>query len=187
VISGLAFLVGSCIAWYSWTQMARPFVFHAPAYHPPALTVLLGVLAIVLLAVAAYAARGMGRTASSRTPPGPWMVAITVLLLGFPWYGLMVVVFGRWMDLALWIPMVTASVWGIGVYLLIGRWTTSAGWQDRHRWALSFGGLLVCMIAGFLGAPAWSRTDTIAKAVMNVIAVVCMAVLAVRIARRSPV
>jgi hypothetical protein len=185
VISSVVFLIGSFIAWYSWTQMARPFAFHAPPYTPPALTVALGILAILLLVIASHAARGLGRASSARTPPAPWAVVLIALVLGFPWYGLMVVVFGGRMDLPLWIPMVSASVWGIGVFLLIGRWTTTSRWQDLHRWALSFGGLLVCMLAGFLGAVAWSRTDTIAKAVMNVIAVGCMLYLRRRIVQRS--
>jgi hypothetical protein len=189
LLSTLAFLVGSFVAWFSWTQMARPYAFHAPPYEPPALTLLAGFLAIGLLAVAARAARGAGqtRTASAHNPPRPWLVAIVALLLGFPWYGLMVVVFGRWMDLPLWIPMTLAGAWGLASYGLIGRWTTTSGWQDPHRWALSMGALLVCMIAGFLGAGAWSRTDTIAKAVMNLAAVGCMAALAVRIARRPAI
>jgi hypothetical protein len=185
VISSVVFVVGSFIAWYSWTQLARPFAFHASPYSPPVGTVALGALVIVLLAMAAYAARGAGRTSSPRTPPGPWVVTFAALLLGFPWYGLMVVVFGRWSQLPLWIPMLSASIWGVAAFLLIGRWTTASGWQDRHRWALSFGGLLVCMLAGFLGAPAWSRMDTIAKGVMNLIAVACMLHLRAQIERRS--
>ncbi len=185
VLSSVAFLLGSFIAWYSWTQIALTLVFHVPAYHPPLLTVLLGLVAIVLLAGAAYAMREAGRVASPRTPPRPWLVAVTAMLLAFPWYALMVVVFGRWTDLPLWIPMVAASLWGLGAYFLIGRWTVASGWQDEHRWALSFGALLVCMLAGFLGAAGWSRMDTIAKAVMNLIAVACMLGLARLIARRS--
>jgi len=185
VISALVFAVGSFIAWFTWTQQALPNVFHVPVYHPPALTVALGLLAIVLLAVAAYAARSAGRTTSVRVAPAPWVVALTALLLGFPWYLLMVLVFGRWTDLPLWIPMVLASAWSVAAFLLVGRWTTASGWQDRHRWALTFGALLVCMIAGFLGAPNWSRMDTIAKAVMNGMAVVGMLALDLRIRRRS--
>jgi hypothetical protein len=185
VISSVTFLVGSFIAWFSWTQMALPYVFHVPAYHPPLLTVLLGVLAIVLLAAAAHAVRSRGGVSSSSVPQRPWVVALTALLLGFPWYLLMVVVFGRWTHLPLWISMVTATAWGTAASLLIGRWTTAAGWSDRHRWALAFGALIVCMAAGFLGAGGWSRTDTVAKAVMNVIAVACMVLLRARIMRRS--
>jgi hypothetical protein len=89
------------------------------------------------------------------------------------------------MDLPLWIPMTMASAWALGVYLVIGRWTATSGWRDEHRWALSFGALLVCMLAGFGGADAWADSDLIAKAVMNVVAVGCMSALARRISRRS--
>ena len=30
-----SFLLGSYLAWYSWTRIARPKVFHVPAYTPP--------------------------------------------------------------------------------------------------------------------------------------------------------
>ena len=186
VTSGIVFLIGSFVAWFSWTQMARPFAFHAPPYHPPTLTVGLGLLAIILLGVAARSSRGAGQPATSRTPPQPWVVVLATLMLGFPWYGLMALVFGGPRELPLWIPMVAASLWGLAAFVLIGRWTTATGWRDIHRWALSFGGLLVCMIAGFLGAAGWSRMDTIAKAVMNLVAVACMAVLARHIVHRSP-
>jgi hypothetical protein len=184
LIASVVFLVGSFIAWFTWTQQALPNVFHVPVYHPPALTMALGLLSIVLLTLAASAARGIGVTRASRTPPPPWLVALAALLLGFPWYGLMAVVFGGW-RVPLWILMIAASAWGSAAWLLIGRWTTASGWQDSHRWALGFGALLVCMSAGFLGAANWSRTDTIAKAVMNVLAVAGMVILAVRIARRT--
>jgi hypothetical protein len=186
VISGVVFLIGSFVAWFSWTQMARPFAFHAPVYHPPVATVGLGLLAIVLLGIAAYAARAVGRVATPRTPPHPWAAVLAALVLGFPWYGLMALVFGTLSSPPLWLPMAAAAVWGTGAFLLIGRWTTATEWRDIHRWGLSFGALLVCMVAGFLGAPGWSRTDTVAKAVMNLVAVACMALLARRIARRSP-
>ena len=185
VIAGVTFLVGSYIAWFTWTQQALPNVFHVPVYHPPALTMALGLLSIALLAFAAHAARGIGRTPSARVPPRPWLAALAALLLGFPWYGLMAVVFGGRTSLPLWIPMLTASAWGVAAWLLIGRWTTTSACRDMHRWALAFGALLVCMLAGFLGAANWSRMDTIAKAVMNLVAVACMIVLAMRIARRS--
>lgn len=183
-VSSVAFVVGSFIAWYLWTQMARPNVFHVPAYDPPAVTVLLGFLAIVLLAGWAYAVRRSGPVPAARRALPPWVVALAALLLGFPWYFLMVVVFAPGLTLALWIPMVLACVWGALGFGVV-RWLSSgAGWEDRHRWALSLGALLVCMIAGFLGAGSWSRLDTIAKAVMNVIAVAFMLVLRARIARR---
>jgi len=62
----------------------------------------------------------------------------------------------------------------------------AAGWQERHSWSLAFAALIVCMVAGFLGAGAWSRLDTVAKAVMNVVAIAGMIALRGRIARRVP-
>lgn len=184
VLSCVVFVLGSFVAWYLWTQMARPNVFHVPAYDPPAVTILLGVLAIVLLTVGAHAARGSGPSPSARRAAPPWVVALAALLLGFPWYFLMVVVFAPGLTLALWIPMVLACVWGALAFGVVQWMSAGAGWNDRHRWALCLGALLVCMIAGFLGAASWSRLDTIAKAVMNVVAVAGMLVLRARIARR---
>jgi hypothetical protein len=36
-VSSVVFLVGSVVAWFLWTQNARPNVFHVPVYHPPTL------------------------------------------------------------------------------------------------------------------------------------------------------
>ncbi len=134
------FLIGSFIAWFLWTQQARPDVFHVPVYHPPALTVSLGVLAIALLAVAAYGVREAGRTPSDRVPPRPWVMTTAALVLGFPWYLLMVLVFSPHPpDVPLPIAMALACAWAIGAYLLIRRWGSASGWRDTHRWALCFG------------------------------------------------
>jgi hypothetical protein len=183
-VSSAVFVLGSLIAWYLWIKVARPNVFHVPVYDPPAVTVLLGFLAIVLLAGCAYVARGSGPVPSVRRSLPPWVMAFVALLLGFPWYFLMVVVFAPGLTLALWIPMAFAWAWGTVAFVVIRRLSSGAGWDDRHRWALSLGALLVCMSAGFLGAASWSRLDTIAKAVMNVMAVVGMLVLRARIGRR---
>jgi hypothetical protein len=104
-----------------------------------------------------------------------------------PWYSLMILVFAPARELPLLVPVVMATAWAAAVFLLIKRWSLTSEWRDMHRWGLCFGALLVCMVGGFLGASAWPLTDTVAKAVLNVIAVVCMAYLAVSITRRSAV
>jgi hypothetical protein len=187
VVASAVFLLGSFIAWFLWTQRARPLMFHVPVYHPPILTVLIGVLAIILLAAGAYAVRRSWSDPSPGRPPLPWIVAATSVLLGLPWYSLMILVFAPARGLPLLVPVVMATAWAAAVFFLIKRWSLTSEWRDMHRWALCFGALLVCMAGGFLGARAWSLMDTVAKAVLNVIAVVCMARLAVRIARRSAV
>ena len=45
IISMALFLAGSIIAWYGWTQQARPRL-HAVPYHPPVILILLGFAAI---------------------------------------------------------------------------------------------------------------------------------------------
>jgi hypothetical protein len=187
VIASAVFLVGSFIAWFAWTRQARPNVFHVPAYHPPLPTVLAGVCAIALLAVGAYLARQSWRDPSPGTPPRPWVVAITALVLGLPWYALMILVFGPPRELPLLVPVVIATAWAAAAFFVIKRWSLTSGWGDMHRWALCLGALLVCMVGGFLGASVWPIMDIVAKAVLNVLAIVCLAGLARRIARRSAV
>jgi hypothetical protein len=169
VVASLVFLVGSFIAWFLWTQRARPMMFHVPVYR---------------LAAGAYVIRHSWRDCLPGRPPPPWALVTIVLLLGLPWYSWMVLVFGPARNLPLLVPVVIGTTWAAGVFLLVRRWSLTSAWQDMHRWALCLGALLVCMIGGFLGASAWSPTDIVAKAVLNVIAVVGMANLAARIARR---
>jgi hypothetical protein len=184
-LSAVVFLAGSLMAWFLWTQNARPNVFHVPVYHPPLLTLLLGATAIVLLAGGAYPARRTSQIARPRALPPPWVVALAAFALGLPWYVLMVLVFAPRPDLPLWMPMAAASAWAIGACFLIGRWSKASGWQERHSWALCLGAMLVCMVGGFLGASTWSRLDIAAKAAFNVIAVLGMVLLRQRLVRNA--
>lgn len=184
IVAGVVFLVGSFIAWFLWTQRARPAVFHVPVFHPPIPTVLLGVFAIAFLAAGAYLVRHSWREPWPGRSPRPWVVATTALLLGLPWYSWMILVFGPARQLPLLVPVVLGTAWAGAAFFLVKRWSLTSAWQEMQRWALCFGALLVCMVGGFLGASAWPLADTVAKAVLNVIAVGCMALLAVRIARR---
>jgi hypothetical protein len=180
-IASAVFVVGSFIAWFLWTQQARPNVFHVPAYHPPIVTVLLGALAIVLLGLTGYAVRKAPAT-STRSALPPWVMTLATLLLGFPWYALMAVVFVPKPLAPLPIVIAAAAAWAVVGFVVIRHFALSSGFGERHRWALCFGALLVCMLAGFLGASTWPRSDIIAKAVLNVAAVAGMLGLLSRIA-----
>jgi hypothetical protein len=185
LIASGVFLFGSLIAWFLWTQRARPLAFHVPVYHPPLVTVLAGLLAIVLLGTAAYFVRHRWNTLSPGTPPRPWIVAMAALLLGLPWYLLMVVVFAPTPKLPLAVPLGAAVIWGAGVFLLVKRWALTGEWGDLHRWALCLGAISACMTGGFLGSNTWPRMDIIAKGLLNVIAVVGMAWLARSVVQRE--
>jgi hypothetical protein len=179
----VVFLVGSFLAWFLWTQRARPLMFHVPVYHPPTVTTLLGLLTIGLLVIAAFVARKTWRTALPGTAPRPWAVAVAGVLLGLPWYLLMLMVFAPMPRIPVWVPAVTAAAWGAAVFFLIKGWSLRTDWMDLHRWALCLGALLVCMVGGFLGASAWSRMDLVAKVVLNVIGLIGMVALGARISR----
>lgn len=184
VTVSVLFLLGSFVAWFSWTQQARPKVFHVAKYVPPLPALVLGALAIALLAAMAYAIRGIatGNTNAARTA-APWLVGLGTLPLGFVWYGLIVLVFVPQPSLPLWIPMVGGIAWATLAFFVVKRLATSLGWSDLHRWALVSSAILVCMVAGFAGSSTWSRIDVIGKGAMNVIAVVLLLLLGRRIVK----
>jgi hypothetical protein len=180
VIAGLVFLLGSFIAWFTWTQQARTMVFHAPKYQPPLALIAAGVLTIALLAIAAWALRGAAeaKVSRSRKAPKPWQVGIGGFLLGMPWWVLISLVFIPNISIDPPIPLAVGVLWAVFAFFVIRRWSSGAEWGDMHRWALIFSAILVCMLGGFGGSSVWSRMDLTGKAVLNVIAVLCLLVLA---------
>jgi hypothetical protein len=173
IIASLVFLLGSRLAWYAWIKRVRPMIFHVPAYHPGAITIIAGLLAIVLLAIEAYLIRDKSHVIAGRSTPSAWMVGVVALALGFPWYWLMELQFSpQSKHPPFWIPMTVCVAWAGLAYLLYRRWTSSPQWSDLHRWTLSFAATLVCMLAGFLGSSSWSRVDLVGKILLNVVAMV---------------
>jgi len=190
-ISSLVFVLGSSIAWFLWTQNARPHVFHVPKYQPPFLAIFSGALSILLLTFAAYALRNVGphasRAQATSSTPSPWTVGLVTLVFGFPWYLLMFLIFGPKRDIPLGVPIIAGIVWASVIFFVIQRWVSSPGWSDIHRWALVFSATLVCMIAGFSGSGTWPRMDILGKVILDVFAVAGFIWLALKISRPQPV
>jgi hypothetical protein len=185
-IATIAFVVGSPALWAVWTQNAVPFAFHQPKYWPPQSTLLLGVFATVLLGVAAYVVRhSSSRTPSTSSAPAPWIVSAVAAALALPWWILIVLVFVPQPSLPLSLVLLAALIWAAATYLLIRRWSMSSTWNDRHRWALAFGALMICMLLGYLGSSLWPVIDLAAKILFNAIAVAGMIVLARNIWQRT--
>ncbi len=176
VVSVIVFLAGAFIAWYAWTQQARPNVFHAPIYDPPITAMLAGLAAITLLVLAAYVFRRADRhrAGETRNAPGTRLVFAIALLLGFPWYVLLVLVFVPNPPVPAWVAVIAGCAWAIVAFLILRNISSRPGWGDLHRWALIFGAMLVCMLCGFLGSNAWPAIDLVGKVVMNLVALIWM-------------
>jgi hypothetical protein len=189
-VASVVFVFGSFIAWFLWTHIARVRVLHVDAYNTPFVTIFSGFAMIVFLATGAYVMRGIGGgSGSSQASPSavpPWIVGLATLFFGFPWYALLGLVFGPKREIPLWIPVVCAALWASLAYLVARWFTSSPAWSDTHRWAAVFCASLVCMIAGFLGSSAWSRTDLLGKAILNALAVAGFIWLEQKIAARAP-
>jgi len=190
IIAAVLFLLGSRIAWYAWIKRVRPMIFHLPPYHPGALTIGSGVLAIALLALLAYAVRRVGTGAPNplHGAPPAWLVLVLSFVLGCPWYALMSFVFRpKPSQIPFGVIMAAAAVWAVLVYLLIGRWVHAARWNNVHPWALSFGATLLCMAAGFMGSNTWKPIDLYGKAVLNLLAVIAFILLLTRLRRSESI
>jgi hypothetical protein len=190
IIAAVLFLLGSRIAWYAWIKRVRPMIFHLPPYHPGALIIGSGVLAIALLALLAYAVRRVGTGAPNplHGAPPAWLVLVLGFVLGCPWYALMSFVFRpKPSQIPFGVIMAAAVVWAVLVYLLIARWVHAARWNNVHPWALSFGATLLCMAAGFMGSNTWKPIDLYGKAVLNLLAVIAFILLLTRLRRSESI
>ena len=186
VIAAIVFVLGCIGLWAIWTQSTVPIAFKQPTYWPPLATLLLGAVGILLLAGAAYALRTLpSRTTSSSSTPAPWIVAVTAMGLSVGWWGLIALVFAPQLPVPFWIALGVAPFWAMAASFLLARWSASAAWTERHRWALAFGALVICMLLGYLGSSLWPRIDLAAKVVLNALAVVWMLSLGRRIWRRT--
>lgn len=180
VVAGVAFLLGSLVAWYSWTQVARTTVFHMPEYRPPLPAVLLAVAAVVLLAAAAFSrwtAPRPGRPETARPAPPPRLVGLTAFGFGLPWSALVLLAYGAAPAVPFEVPLI-AGVASVGaVLVLVARWTSRRSWGDAHRFAVVFGGVAACMAGGFVVFAVGGAlpVDWVGKAVLDGIAVVLLA------------
>jgi hypothetical protein len=189
VLAGLAFLFGSFVAWYSWTQVARTKVFHMPEYQPPIAYVLLASGAIVFLVTAAFGPWASHRSdgpRSGRPAPDPRLVGSFAFLFGLPWSVLVLLAFGAVPTVPFELTLIAGVGWIGAVLFLFVRWTSSPSWDDRRRFAVISGGIVACMAGGFVifAVGGALPVDWIGKVVLNGIAVLGLARLGHDLRRR---
>ena len=172
VMASIAFVVGSFMAWYAWTQRARVMIFHMPKYSPALIYLAGGVAVILLLVLAAYALPAPANRDTVSTAPTPRLVGVAAFVLGVPWGAFILFGFGFFSSVPFPPVLGIAAAWAGATFFVMRRWIGTSDWSDMHRYALVLGGVLACMAAGFVvyeftGA---RRVDWIAKAALNVAA-----------------
>jgi hypothetical protein len=191
VTVGVLFVLGAGAAWYGWTQRARVRIFHMLAYSPPALYLVIGIAAILLLLLAACAlpSRGSQEGLSTSRAPAPWLTGLILFALGFPWASFIVLGWGGGAlpGIPFGVVLACGLAWAAFTLALARRWTSSADWGDAHRYALVFGGMLACMAGGFVVFKVTGalREDWIVKSMLNVVALGCLVSLGRRMKRRA--
>lgn len=180
------FPIGSFLAWYSWTQIARPKVFHVPAYNPPAPAAL---TAATIIAALVFTALGPLRNTlpfprPPRTPPPPWLLGAAGALCAALWYGLVLLAFGIAPAFPPALAAVLALVLLAAILLLLPRWTISPRWQSPHTYSIIFGAMIGSMAAGFIGFIGAAPMDLYFKIAVDLAAVGLMALLGARVRTR---
>jgi hypothetical protein len=190
VIVSIAFVMGAFMAWYGWTQKARVQIFHLPPYSPPPLYILTGFAAILLLILAAYLlplSRPREGRLTSHSAPSPWLVGLIGCALGAPWAAFILLAFGPAPGIPSGAVLAGGLAWAALTFLLVRRWASSCNWHDTHRLALVFGGVVACMLGGFVVFKVGGalRIDWIGKAVLNAAAIVWLVSLTRKVQHRD--
>jgi hypothetical protein len=189
VLAGVVFVLGAFMAWYGWTQRVRVKIFHMPPYSPPRIYILTSVAGILLLIVAAYALPSSETRESvvSRSASAAWIVGLVICALGSPWAAFVLLGFGSLPTIPFRPVLAVGVTWASLAFLLTRAWTSSTNWRDIHRFAVVFGGVLACMLGGFVvfkfgGAV---RVDWIGKTILNAAAVPWLVSLGRAVLRRE--
>jgi len=181
------FLMGSRIAWYGWTQQARPRL-HAAPYHPPLAMIALGLLAIGGLIALAYFVRGFGKQdPENRQPVIPaWIAGVIAFVMGAAWFQLIAQEFVPKPVQPFWIAIALGIVWATLAFILFWWWSSPAAWSEIHRFASAVGATLACMAVGYLTIATWPKVDIMGKLIFDGFALIGFLILANKVfARRN--
>lgn len=167
------FLLGCRVAWYGWTQKARPRM-GAAAYHPPLSLLALGVVAILALIAAAYLTRNVWKPAAQdhRHPAPLWLVGLAAFLMGSAWFNVIGQIFIPKPVQPFCIVIAAGCTWAALAFVLFVWWSSRATWTRAHGFASAFGATLACMATPYLTIASWPKVDVIGKIIFDVLALV---------------
>lgn len=179
------FLLGSILAWFTWTQIARPKVFHLPVYHLSLPTVISAVTVIaVLVFTALVALRKLALKPAPLQSYTPWVPAIAGAVWATLLFGLVLLGFGIAPNFPPVIAISGGFILAIAALYLVPRWTASPNWQPVNTFALIFGTMAGSMMAGQLGFTGTTGPDLYFKIITNIIAIALMILLGLKVSKR---
>ena len=183
IVSGIVFLIGCRIAWYGWTQQARPRLGAAP-YHPPVALLAGGVAAIVALIALAYLLRNLGRpVADSRTVPA-WLAGLAAFVMGSAWFELIGLSFQPQPIQPFTKAIALGIGWAVAAFLLFTWWTSRLAWTEMHTFCACWGATLACQAMPYITIATWPRIDVIGKMLFDAGAVALFVWLGTKVHRR---
>lgn len=187
IITSITFLLGACMAWYGWTQRARVLIFHMPPYSPPAIYILAALVMIAALIAIAYLLPS--RQSSGTGTASPSIVGVTVTILGTIWSAFVLLSYGSFPAIRFEFALAGGIALCILAFALLHRWTASPAWGDRHRFAVVAGGVLGCVLGGFVLFKVGGalRIDWIGKTIFDVAAILWLSLIGRRIARQNSI
>jgi hypothetical protein len=185
-LAGL-FALGCFLAWFSWTQIARPNVFHVPVYNPPlgAVAIVGAVIAVLVFAALGPFRRSLAQPSRPLQPPAPWLIGAASCIWAMLWYALVLLAFG----IEPRFPPAVAVGAGVTltslILLLLPRWTAHREWTDRHQFATIFGTIVGSMMLSFVGFIGSLRMDLYFKIGVDALALFLLIALGTRLQRAN--
>jgi hypothetical protein len=185
VVLSVLFLVGCFFAWFTWTQIARPKVFHMPLYTPPVEAVGAAVAAIVLLALLAFAFRKPDQQAGSGRSPGAWAAGVLACVWSVGLIALVDLAFGLFPDFPPAAAVAGSLALSAGALLVVPAFARDPRWRPAIAYAMVTGLMVGSMAPTFLAFLAFDA-DFWFKAATNLAAVLLLIVLGFRRLGRTP-
>jgi hypothetical protein len=179
------FVLGSLLAWFSWTQIARPKVFKLPVYNPPPVTIIFSLALIGSMIFIALSrknrpdrpAAGPKPQPATLRPLAPGLLAIIGAIWVSLLFGLVLLGFG----IAPGFPPLLAVAGGLFLLwtalFFLPKWTADPRWQPNHVFALIAGTILGSMLISFVGFIGTTGPDLYFKIITNLIAAALLVLL----------
>ena len=188
VVLATIFLLICLMAWYSWTKIARPMVFHVPIYNPPFIAIAVAAAAILLLISAAIGPFRYVFPIGPKPllPASTWLLGLGAFVVSGIWHGLVLLSFGFRPSFPPLFAVGVGIVLVISVLWLLPRYAAHANWRDQHTLSIVIGVMTGMMALSFVAFIYGSlKLDLYGKIILNLAAMIFLIYQAVRLRRAA--